>query len=970
MAVPNELIGIHQADLIVRSAIIAAFDDLRANPWLLDAAFASLPQDKLTRDQYGHKEIDAAKKWFLSTRIPVFMSSRVDEPTFPCISITLVESGEAETTLSDTHYVPVVDDERLWPDLSERFTPVRYEQATGTLVVPKAIGDSLVITPGQQVIDASGEGHEILEVVDDYTLTIEPGVTTSFRHAVIKGRQPSSVMAVESVRARETYAIGCHVQGEQVQLQYLHTLLVFALYRYKARLLEARGFERSTLSSSDFRRNDSFETELTWSRHMNLTGYVTQMWPGEVDQKLTSVEVDTGYVVTVGAPELEPEFEVRTKVAQPDAMALFSSSTEAEDVTVAPGTGLAAINVQDALKELAASSGGFDGNLNGNLHVTGSARIDGDLEVGGYVTSTGTLTAGNTLMLHATETLTAPAQQGGMVYDASNSDLKVSDGTDWQPADAVSRLAIGLHEQSTDHIHGVTSALVGVDDAQVLKNKTLSAPIISGDIAPAVDNASQLGVFGKRWAYGYVTNFYASNIYSYSAGNSITLASQRSDGATSIGVALKTTTDYLTVGSKLVSIQNNATEKAFIDKDGALTVLGTGSGVAAISIPSNSQLNLGSGRYLYTDGSSIVFSHTAFSLSGMAASGSVVSYVQNSMGFRTDTGAWYGSKDTARLYGSPTDGATALGVALDTTTALTTAGAKLLSVRNNGVEKMYVDKDGHIVPAVWAVSDLGASAKVWRTVYANKWEGSGGVGITGTGADGATTVTVSINNTSLLTTAGAKLLSLRNNFVEKAFIDKDGGATWGGNLLPLTDVTLDLGSATQRWRSLFLKGATGATPLQVDQGNLTNLPSATISNVGQGSTGLGFTYAALGTFNIGGTTGTRVLVQSTNRSMFFHAIGAAYDASPQAFEFFNAGSGTGARTVLVVSGNSTAGHEQTGDLQKWNRKAGDAAPVAAVHADGSVEVTDPTAGIILRSPNGTRFRITVSDAGALTTTAI
>lgn len=35
-----------------------------------------------------------------------------------------------------------------------------------------------------------------------------------------------------------------------------------------------------------------------------------------------------------------------------------------------------------------------------------------------------------------------------------------------------------------------------------------------------------------------------------------------------------------------------------------------------------------------------------------------------------------------------------------------------------------------------------------------------------------------------------------------------------------------------------------------------------------------------------------------------------------------------------------------------------------------LEITDPTKGVILRSLNGTRWRITVSNAGVLTTTAV
>lgn len=38
--------------------------------------------------------------------------------------------------------------------------------------------------------------------------------------------------------------------------------------------------------------------------------------------------------------------------------------------------------------------------------------------------------------------------------------------------------------------------------------------------------------------------------------------------------------------------------------------------------------------------------------------------------------------------------------------------------------------------------------------------------------------------------------------------------------------------------------------------------------------------------------------------------------------------------------------------------------------DDDIEITSSTAGVVLTSPNGTRFRVTVNDAGTLVTTAL
>jgi hypothetical protein len=97
------------------------------------------------------------------------------------------------------------------------------------------------------------------------------------------------------------------------------------------------------------------------------------------------------------------------------------------------------------------------------------------------------------------------------------------------------------------------------------------------------------------------------------------------------------------------------------------------------------------------------------------------------------------------------DNATAVGFKVDTQAALTTTGAKILSLNTGGTEKFYVDKDGDL----WTDSGVFVSDV----------------------ADSATADAFVLDADNAFTTAGAKLLSLTNNSVEKYFIDKDGGFT-------------------------------------------------------------------------------------------------------------------------------------------------------------------------------------------------
>jgi hypothetical protein len=95
------------------------------------------------------------------------------------------------------------------------------------------------------------------------------------------------------------------------------------------------------------------------------------------------------------------------------------------------------------------------------------------------------------------------------------------------------------------------------------------------------------------------------------------------------------------------------------------------------------------------------------------------------------------------------------------------------------------------------------------------------------------------------------------------------------------------------------------------------------------------------------------------------------------------GSGTQA-TPLTLYGDGSIGVEnlistatgikvkaaasQTANLTEWQDSAG--AVLALVNPNGDIEITDSTKGLILESPDSTRWRITIDNAGALTATSL
>ncbi len=301
----TEIQGIAQSDVIIRTAIIRSLERMYEDPSLLDHVFHSLAEDEETRDVYGEKQIELAKNWFLSSNIPVVMTFRVAEEQIPCIAISLQESVEAEQTHGDVHYIPQEESDGAWPLLSSRFTPVRYSPTSGIMVLPHGLMGNQIIAPGMLIVTRDGREYPIKENLGDDEISLTPKTVGDFTNAVIKGAHKRFVTTVESVQFKETYQIGIHVQNEPAYLLYLHSIVMFSLMKFKQDLLESRGFERSVLSSTDFRRNQEFDMEEVFSRFVNITGYVRQSWPKATKEMVATVDVQP--IVSKADPQPKPD---------------------------------------------------------------------------------------------------------------------------------------------------------------------------------------------------------------------------------------------------------------------------------------------------------------------------------------------------------------------------------------------------------------------------------------------------------------------------------------------------------------------------------------------------------------------------------------------------------------------------------------------------------------------------------------
>jgi hypothetical protein len=302
MTPPTLATGITQGDLIVRHAILQAFKEFRANDWLLDYICAGIAQDTLTKDLYGQKEIALLKSWFKKTEIPVICYARLGDPEAPSVTINLVSSSEDKNTLADLHLSTQEDvPDGPWPDLTPVFTPL-FNPTTGLVTLPTSL--AVEIYPGMVIMDTQGQSHEILTVSTPRTFTIETGKAIDFSRATIRSGSPSTLQTLESATFNEQYLIGCHAAGEPQQLIFLHSIVVFALLWGREALLEARGFDNTHFSSSDFTKNQPFDVENVWSRYITLSGVVRNTWPKRRFQKITGVNT---YVRPIGSKHLPSE---------------------------------------------------------------------------------------------------------------------------------------------------------------------------------------------------------------------------------------------------------------------------------------------------------------------------------------------------------------------------------------------------------------------------------------------------------------------------------------------------------------------------------------------------------------------------------------------------------------------------------------------------------------------------------------
>ncbi len=259
---------------------------------------------------------------------------------------------------------------------------------------------------------------------------------------------------------------------------------------------------------------------------------------------------------------------------------------------------------------------------------------------------------------------------------------------DFAPADSIDGV-FGALTVNGVNIGGAAASIGTFNTTPVAAGLDLTSTVLSlhaadGTHAGGVSAAAQTFGGAKTFSNGVLTNTVGA-----ASASSLSIFGAPTDASNAIGTIVGSSTALANTAAKLLQIKNNTSEKAYLGFDGSLALTGP-SGVDAISIPTNTKINLsgvgGSGATILWD--------TAFVQLNKGLT------VQSQVQLTTTAGnALMKGINGANIYiqGAKADGASSIAVTLDNSVTLANASAKLLSIQNNTVEKAYVDLNGSML---------------------------------------------------------------------------------------------------------------------------------------------------------------------------------------------------------------------------------------------------------------------------------
>lgn len=280
-----DISGIFQGDLIIKTAIEMALEDIRKQEWIIEDIFSSLLENPILAKRYGMKEITRAKEFILNNNIPVYMHHRLDKMEYPCITISIGQSTEDKdlATLGDNSVAfedyDAQDIGKPIKYIVAPFKPLSYDESTGIVEMPADIDAYRYIGKGMLLINPkNGNAWVIDGKAGNNGIQISPGTKLPKADLAIIPQYHYYRARRERATSQEQYNIGCHVHGDPSLLIFLFSVVKYAIYRYREGLLEYNNFQLSRITCTDMIRNEAMAEENVFSRWITLSGQVEESW--------------------------------------------------------------------------------------------------------------------------------------------------------------------------------------------------------------------------------------------------------------------------------------------------------------------------------------------------------------------------------------------------------------------------------------------------------------------------------------------------------------------------------------------------------------------------------------------------------------------------------------------------------------------------------------------------------------------
>ena len=278
--------GVFQGDVIIKAMIDLSIEEMRKNPWLLDDVFSSLKAMQYISDKYKGN-IEAAKEWFANNKIDVYMRPRNDKDVLPFVSILPGGSQEKPEMKSMGDLSPFkqkllpLDIGKPIPYVVKPFTPLEYDAATGVLTIPANLPDFQSVSAGQILVNPENGYGYIIENTLPGAILVAPGTEISASQLGVVPRFQYYEARIEHTWNQETYSVGCYAHGDPQNLIWLHSIVYYAIMRYREVLLEGNGFDESVISSGEISEDPNYPGpggEEAFVRFITITGQVEQSW--------------------------------------------------------------------------------------------------------------------------------------------------------------------------------------------------------------------------------------------------------------------------------------------------------------------------------------------------------------------------------------------------------------------------------------------------------------------------------------------------------------------------------------------------------------------------------------------------------------------------------------------------------------------------------------------------------------------